>query len=339
MKANLSVSVCIPVYNGSAWLKMALDSVLNQGFRDMEIIIGDDNPPEQAEEIRKTRALIDAYGDARIHYVKNPQNLGYPANLKNIVSKARNDILFLMAQDDILSKDSLQRTHDVFLRDDDIGVVTRPFFMFIGDVDKPVRAILPLDPEKDTVLTIHDSRRAFLHTMFSVSQLSGLAYRRAFIDTPFHDEVFPAHIYPFAGVFKKHKCVFLKDFTIAARIESSQTRSVSSIYSVSPTESWIKMYKSVFGGPGYETQLEWGIADRATNYVGLIQIRNYAGLGLTLKELAIMAKYRKVNLLTPVFWLFTFGLILTPAFILRALSDMYKSKILAKTLPEIHFRY
>ncbi len=334
---QFSFSICIPVYKGASLLKMALDSIYKQQFNNYEIIIGDDNPPELVEEIKKTQDLVKSYNDPRITYIKNEKNLGYPLNLRNIVSKAKNDILFLMAQDDILSMTSLQKTHDAFLLDDDIGVVTRPFFMFIGDPNKPVRAIQPYSVTENTILTVKDNEKLFLLTMFSVSQLSGLAYRREFIDVPFHEEVFPAHIYPFASVFKRHKCVFLKDYTVAARIESSQTRSVPSIYKISPTESWIKMYKTIFGEKGYETQLEWGIKDRTTNFVGLVQIRNYAGLGAFLKELYVMFKYRKQIALTPAFWLFFFGLTFTPAFILKYLSDLYKTNVLAKTLPQIEF--
>lgn len=334
----LTFSICIPVYKGSALLKTALESILCQEFKDYEIIIGDDNPPSDPDEIERTRQVVASFNDPRISYVKHPENLGYPGNLRAIAAMAKNDILFLMAQDDILSRDSLQRTHDAFM-DPEVGVVTRPFFMFIGDWRKPVRAIGAIDEEKDRTFTIHDDEAAFLHIMFSASQLSGLAYRRKFLEVGFHDEIFPAHIYPFAGIFRKHKCVFLKDYTVAARIESSQTRTLPTIYNISPTESWIKMYKTIFTGDQYKTQLLWGIRDRAKNYVGLIQIRNYGSLALTLREIKIMLSHHWPILFDPMFWVYAVGVTALPPVLLRPLSDAYKKRVLARSLPKIRFNY
>ncbi len=336
---KMSFSICIPVYNGSGLLRAALESIYRQDFKDYEIIVGDDNRPEATEEIALTRAIVESFKDPRITYVKHERNLGYPENLRTITSLAKNEILFLMAQDDLLSKDSLQKTHDAFLLDPDVGVVTRPFFMFIGDYRKPVRAILAIDNEKDRIFTVHADEKSFLHIMFSASQLSGLAYRRSFLEVPFNLEIFPAHIYPFAGIFRNHKCVFLKDYTVAARIESSQTRTLSTIYDISPTDSWVRMYKSVFSGDEFKTQREWGIRDRARNYVGLIQIRNYGSLSLTLRELRIMVGNCWQILLEPKFWVYAVGVTVLPPFLLRPLSDFYKARILARSLPEMPFNY
>jgi len=118
---QFSFSVCIPVYKGSHLIRNMLNSILAQeDFDDFEIIIGDDNPPELLDEIKKTRQIIDSFGDSRIKYHKNKKNLGYAINLQQIVARAKNDILYLLAQDDILAKDALRKTHDAFLLDDDI---------------------------------------------------------------------------------------------------------------------------------------------------------------------------------------------------------------------------
>ncbi|MEY3882550.1 MAG: hypothetical protein RIQ94_3346 [Pseudomonadota bacterium] len=50
---NLSptISVCIPTYCGAAHLGEAIESVLNQSFTDYELIIIDDNSPDQTAEL------------------------------------------------------------------------------------------------------------------------------------------------------------------------------------------------------------------------------------------------------------------------------------------------
>lgn len=336
-KRNFSISVCMPIYNGSGILKDALSSILNQNFQNFEIIIGDDNPPELLDEIKKTQEIIESFKDDRIKYYKNEKNLGYAVNLKTIVSKAKNDILFLMAQDDILAKDALQKTHDAFLLDENIGVVTRPYFWFEKDINKPVRAVLPYNENGDSVISVFDGKNEFMKIFESVGQLSGLAYRREFLEVPFNEECFPAHIYPFAGILRNHKCVFLKDYTVAVGIMDSQTRSVSSVYDLSPTESWLKMYRTVFASPEYFQQREWGEEHILTNFVGFVQLKNYAKRGTLVREIKIFIKNRKRNLLNLKFWFFALGALLIPRWILIPLVDWYKSKVNSKIVSQIKF--
>jgi len=339
MGKKFSISICMPVYQGSHLIRNAIDSIRKQGFQNYELLIGDDNNPEAKAEIEKTKSILDSYNEPRIKYTKNEQNLGYPSNLKSIVASATKDILFLMAQDDILSNDALQKTHDAFLLDEDVGVVTRPYFWFYDSLDKPVRAVTPYDPENDAVLTILDGKKTFNKIFDSVGQLSGLAYKKECLEIPFHHDVFPAHIYPFAGILKKHKCVFLKDYTVAVGIKDSQTRFVNSIYDKSPTESWINMFNTVFSEEEFSKQREWGNEDMTSHYVGLVQLKNYAKPGVLWREILLLVKYRKKNLLTPLFWFFSIGCLIVPRRILIWLVDTYKLRVNSKLLGSIEFNY
>ena len=331
-KKQLSFTICLPIYKASHILQRCLDSILKQSFQNFEIIIGDNNDPAMIKEIERTKKIIKSYNDQRIFYFKNAKNLGYPKNLIKIVSRAKNDILFLMASDDILLENALQKTHDVFLWDENIGVVTRPYFWFLDKCDKPVRAVLPYNKQKNAIISIYDSQATFRKIFESVGQLSGLAYRREYLDTPFKNDVFLAHIYPFAGILKKHECVFLKDFTVAVGIKESQTRSTSAIYDQSPTESWLKMYKTIFSKKYYHQQREWGIKHMTTNYLGLVQIKNYGKPGVLFKEIKILTKNRWQNLFSLKFWFFALGTSIVPRSILTRLVDGYKNRINARII-------
>ena len=339
MDKKLSFSICMPVYQGSHLIRNAIDSIRKQGFENYELLIGDDNKPEKKSESDKTKAILDSYNDPRIKYTNNEHNLGYPENLKSIVSRATKDIIFLMAQDDFLSNDALGKTHDAFFLDDDVGVVTRPYFWFYDSLDKPVRVVTPYDPENDAVLSIHDGKEEFNKIFDSVGQLSGLAYRREYLEVPFHHDVFPAHIYPFAGILKKHKCVFLKDYTVAVGIQDSQTRFVTSIYDKSPTESWISMFNTVFSEEEFSKQREWGNEEITSHYVGLVQLKNYGKPGVLWREILLLIKYRKKNLLAPLFWFFSIGCLVIPRSFLIWLVDTYKLRVNSKLLGSIKFNY
>ncbi len=336
---KFSLSICMPVYKCSHLLKKALDSIIRQEYKgDYEIIIGDDTPPEEKVERELIEKLVQSYKNDRIQYLKNRVNLGYAVNLQNLVRLAKKDIIFLMAQDDILAKDSLQKTHDAFLLDSDVGCVTRPYYSFVDNFLKAVRLVRPFDENKDSVLTVKDKKH-FMKIFESVGQLSGLAYRREFIEVPFNEECFPAHIYPFAGIIRKHKCVFLKDYSAAIGILDSQTRSISSIYDLSPTLSWLGMYKSVFAGKEYELQRKWGIEHICKNYMGFVQLKNYAKPGVLMKEIKIFISERPANIFNMKFWFFAVGTLIVPRYILRKLVDWYKDNVYAKTIYRIKINY
>jgi len=340
MKTHYSLSICIPVYNGSHLLQNLLINIFGQqNFSDYEIIIGEDTPPEFAQEIAKTEKIIKSFKDPRVKYYKNEINLGYAVNLQKIVSRAKNDTLFLLAQDDILSADALKKTHDAFLLDSTVGVITRPYFWFDNDINTPVRVVYPYNKNQTKVISIFDGKHEFHKIFESVGQLSGLAYKRSLIDIPFNAECFRAHIYPFAGILRNHKCAFLNDYTVAVGIKDSQTRSISNIYDLSPTLSWLKMYRTVFDDDNYRDQLRWGREHILTNYIGLIQLKNYAKSGVLNREILILIRERPLNLLSFKFWFYVLITLLTPREILSKLVDIYKVKVNSNLIEPIKFNH
>lgn len=339
MKASLRLSILVPVYKGSKYLKMAINSALHQNFNFYELLILDDNNPRDITEIEKTREIALSFNDKRIKYYKNVRNLGSQGNIKKLASLAKGDILFYLCQDDILAKDALRKTHDAFLSDANIGVVTRPYFWFEKNIRKPVRVITPPDLNKNKILTIYEGEKTIKTIFDSVGQLSGLAFKKKLIQVPFHLDVFPGHIYPFAGILKKYKCIYLKDYTVAVRIESSQSRNISEIYNISPTASWVKMFNTVYREKKFDQIRRWGIKHIATHYVGLIQIKNFGPNGTVQKEIVTLLRYRWQNILSLKFWFYSIVAVLTPRKILRILSDNYKRYVLSRIIQKIKFEY
>lgn len=338
MKTHLTVSILMPVYKGSPYLKEALESVFRQNFNFYELIVVDDNKPTDIDEIERTRKIISGFKEKRIKYIKNEKNLGSQGTIKKLASQAKGEMLFYLCQDDILSKDSLQKTHEAFLTDN-VGVVTRPYFWFEKEINKPVRVVYPPDQRKDTVFSLADGERAISAIFGSVGQLSGLAFRKEWITTPFNLDVFPGHIYPFAGMLKEHNCVFLKDFTVAVRIESSQARNLSSIYDQSPLASWVKMFNTVYYEKEFDAVRKLGIKHIATHYVGLVQIKNFGSGRAVRNEIVNTVKFYPKSLVSPKFWFYSLLTLFTPRQILVKLSDSYKRHVLAKSIGGIEFEY
>ena len=73
---NPLLTIGLPVYNGERFLKTTIESILNQSFKDFELIIVDNASEDMTEEICKEYAAKDK----RIHYHRNPDNIGAAPN-------------------------------------------------------------------------------------------------------------------------------------------------------------------------------------------------------------------------------------------------------------------
>jgi len=101
---ELLVSIVMAVYNGESYLKWQLDSILNQSFRDFELIICDDNSIDGSWDILNEYAK----SDKRIKLYRNSKTLGLVKNFENLLKRARGEYIALSDQDDIWHKDKLK---------------------------------------------------------------------------------------------------------------------------------------------------------------------------------------------------------------------------------------
>ena len=98
MKAPF-LSVLITTYNRKDLLQKAIQSVLNQGFEDLEIIISDDNSTDGTAELCKN--LCEK--NSKIHYTKNTHyKKGPNGNKNNALDKARGEFIMFLDDDDEL---------------------------------------------------------------------------------------------------------------------------------------------------------------------------------------------------------------------------------------------
>lgn len=328
---KLKISICIPTYNGAPWIRETLCSVLSQNYQNFEIIVSDDASTDNTIDI------IKSFDDKRIRIFRNKENLGYGKNLQKCYEKATGDIIFLMGHDDILLKNTLLKVYHAFKFYDEVGVVTRPYYWFWDDYHKPIRIIQPYTKE-DKVISIFDGEAAIKALFQSAGQLSGLAFRKRYMESMnarFHEDVFTAHIYPFAILLKKYRAYYLSSYTVAVRTPSSMSRHKPDIYTISPTLQWIKMFNIVYAEKEFEGIRKKCINFIAQNYEGLIQIKANTCMKQLLKEINLLLYYRPYNAMNINFWFFSLLTILVPGRLLRRLVDIYKLEILRRKLKSL----
>lgn len=92
------VSVLLPAYK-SSYLKDAIESVINQTYRDWELIIVNDKSPHPIEDI-----VVNYLTDPRVHYYINEENIGKKdlvANWNKCLSYAQGEYFALICDDDL----------------------------------------------------------------------------------------------------------------------------------------------------------------------------------------------------------------------------------------------
>jgi glycosyltransferase involved in cell wall biosynthesis len=102
---NSLISCIVPVFNGERYLGQALDSILAQTYRPIEVIVIDDGSTDG------TRRLVTSYGD-QVRYVWQP-NAGPPRARNFGLSVAKGEFIAFLDADDLWQPDklSLQMTH------------------------------------------------------------------------------------------------------------------------------------------------------------------------------------------------------------------------------------
>src|SRR5262245_38069219 len=95
------VSVCIPTYNGSAFVAEAIRSVLDQSLSDLELIVVDDASTDTTVEV------AGSFADQRLRLVTSRVNRGLVGNWNRCVELAGGRYLCIFHQDDVMLPDNL----------------------------------------------------------------------------------------------------------------------------------------------------------------------------------------------------------------------------------------
>ncbi|OIO39233.1 MAG: hypothetical protein AUJ71_01160 [Candidatus Omnitrophica bacterium CG1_02_49_16] len=116
------VSVGMPVYNGSRFLKDAIASVLNQTLQDFELIIVDDCSSDGIEDI------VRSFADPRIKFFRNKTHLGLAANWNRCIELSKGGAIALFHQDDLMLPRNLEKKALVLEKRPDVGLVYSNIF-------------------------------------------------------------------------------------------------------------------------------------------------------------------------------------------------------------------
>lgn len=112
--ANNMISVIIPTYGKPVFLQKSIESVINQSYKDWELIIVDDNNPETDARI-ETENIVATFAarDHRVRYIKHDRNRNGAVARNSGFSIAKGKYISLLDSDDEYHLERLQRCYDV----------------------------------------------------------------------------------------------------------------------------------------------------------------------------------------------------------------------------------
>lgn len=153
-------SVCIPAYNRAHYLTALLDSIFAQDFQDFEVVICEDSSRERKHIAAIVQGYQSRYPEV-LRYFENEENLGYDANIRNLVRRASGEFCFFMGNDDLMCQSALQNAAGIIRRYPNVGLVLKSYGWFDETPDKVNQEIRWFREEKEFPAGIPAIRFAF----------------------------------------------------------------------------------------------------------------------------------------------------------------------------------
>ena len=131
LKKDSLISVIVPIYKVERYLNACVDSIVNQTYSNLEIILVDDGSPDRCPEICDEYARLDN----RIKVI-HQENGGLSAARNSGIDVARGEFLTFIDSDDFVAKNYVELLYDGMLKfDADISIASFCTFTKEGELE------------------------------------------------------------------------------------------------------------------------------------------------------------------------------------------------------------
>ncbi len=176
------VSILIPAYNQTKYLREALESAINQTYRNIEIVIGDDSSTNEVE--RFIAPYLEIYNN--ITYFKNDRmeiDYGY-INHVNCLKKSKGEYINFLNHDDIFHISKIEKMMNYFLENPNITLVTS----VRQTIDENGNHIVLNGPftrlfDKDTLINGHEISRYMITSLMNcIGEPTTVLFKKFYIN-------------------------------------------------------------------------------------------------------------------------------------------------------------
>ncbi len=138
----VKISVIVPVYGVEKYIKKCMDSLVNQTFKDIEIIVVDDGSKDNSVQV-----LEDNFKDKRIRLFRKEN--GGLASARNLgIDKATGKYLFFVDSDDFIETNCLSEMYDE-IEKKKVDMVISDYYRYYEDGTKYHEKMIPFYDKND----------------------------------------------------------------------------------------------------------------------------------------------------------------------------------------------
>lgn len=207
------VSIVIPVYNGSNYMREAINSALNQTYQNIEVIVVNDGSSDNTEEI----AL--SYGNKIRYYSK--ENGGVSTALNLGIQKMTGDYFCFLPHDDVFALDKIEKQIRVIKESNqDEAIVWSGWDMYIQNEHRYKKVIMPYENA-----TIENMTKGIYPMLFSLITIVTVLFPKNYLDESgeFDPALSTAQDYDMMfRIFEGRNTIYLEEELVHYRWHSEQ---------------------------------------------------------------------------------------------------------------------
>ncbi len=114
---NVLVTVGIPTYNSGRFIGRCIESIINQTYKNIEILIVDNGSTDDTERI------VRSFNDPRILFHRNPENIYCYGSTNVIIKRAKGEFVAIYHSDDIYTPAIVEKELNFLLKHNDVMAV------------------------------------------------------------------------------------------------------------------------------------------------------------------------------------------------------------------------
>jgi len=176
------VSVCLPTYNGEAFVAEAVHSILAQQWQDFELLVLDDQSTDA------TLDIVRSFADSRLRVCQNPQRLGIPGNWNRCLRLAQSEFICLFHQDDVMRPENLERKIQILTANPTVSLVHSAVEFIVDDSAPAILSSWIENASADFILPGNCYFRRLLFRGNLICASAVVAHRRKLLDLGGFDE-------------------------------------------------------------------------------------------------------------------------------------------------------
>lgn len=203
------VSIVLPVYNPNVgYLDIAIQSISQQSYQPIELIISDDSDMLYPE----ISAILEHYGHKmELRYYKNQAGRGIFSNLNNAIQHAKGEFIQIFSQDDLMNGGFILNQVSSFDGNGDVGMV----FSAFAEIDKENRIYNVqnkrlFNPRTSIKIEPSEATELFIKYGCFVGNISPVMIRRSIFDSIgyFNEDLKFASDFDFWIRISRMSCIF-----------------------------------------------------------------------------------------------------------------------------------